>query len=237
MQSTGATIKQLQGAYNSNKNFMCGLHIVWSDYSEETIGSMTAGGCTRSGYLQFDSGEFTGSLREQGDGGNLCKLTIAKTRTGADLGDYFELGIPGECGGDQKGSTYASGELESGIIIGFFGYASSSGKIYQLGVVMLQKIVAVSTGTDGINYGSEVPMNQQIYTRTLDATSGIDDSQSVNYFYYSGEYSYYSESTVRTSYFGIGATLNLFYTKTKPTAEYGGDITVDTKYEFTKSTE
>lgn len=207
-----------------------GFKITWTDGTSQSIGVLTNGGncgSYTSSSLFFDTvdGEIITSIQMQGNSGVLCNFAIKTSQ-----GQSVNLGNP-SCGGNNAATT----DVASGIVGGFFGYASSS-TVYQLGLIMLQSISSVAQSTNSFTSYPNSPQNQLIGNQPIDATgSNIEATGVLSYTQSTG----YSSTVTKASTATLASTTTVAasysYAATTPVTTTNVDASASEQFQFTKS--
>ncbi len=208
---------------------MTGFQITWTDGTVQSVGVFSnGGGCshtTENLIFNVEDGEIITSIQMQGNSGVLCNFAIKTTYQSVNLGDT-------SCGGNNDATT----DVGSGIIGGFFGYASTS-TIYQLGLIMLQDITGVSQSTASFNSFPSTPSNTNIGSQYVDATGSSDQGTGIlTYQQQTG----YSSTVTKASTTTLSSTTTVFgsysYAETTPVQSSSVTVGANETFQFTQST-
>jgi len=208
-----------------------GFTIKWTDGTTQSVGVLANGGncggdSSPSIFFDIEDGEVITSIQMQGNSGVLCNFAIVTTAQSVNLGNP-------SCGGNNAATT----EVASGIVGGFFGYASSS-TVYQLGLIMLQDIADVAQSTNSFISFPNSPQNALIGSQFIDASqSSIEATGELSYTYETGYSSTVSTTITNTVSSTTSISASISYAATTPVESTGGSISASQQWEFTQSTE
>ena len=224
--TNGATPSVLQSCVSGST--VTGFEITWTDGTVQGVGVLANNGkCTASTktlFFNVEGGEVITSIQMQGNSGVLCNFNIITTAQTVNLGNP-------SCGGNNDATT----SVASGIVGGFFGYASSS-TVYQLGLLMLQDISNVDQSTVSFNSYPSSPQNTQIGGQSINVTGSQTEGTGIlTYTQQSGYSSTYAKTQTATFGASVGISASYSYAETTPIVSSSASVTANMSYSYTQS--